>query len=154
MRITALALCLSGAFALTACTPSTPSSEPTPPDATAAAPGDAAAPAADATTPVATPTPTTGVWFVPAALKACDPANQVVSVNWNFSEDPSLTGIKIVVPATDEDGVESEGLFAQTAPQGSKDSGPWMGAGSTIIVRDVEDDTELARATVGSIPCQ
>ena len=56
--------------------------------------------------------------------------------------------------ATDAQGVESEALFAQTVPQGSKDSGPWMGAGQTIIVRNPADDTELARATVASIPCQ
>ena len=151
MRNATLALCLAGAVALTACTPSEPSSAPAP---------DAGAPAADvaATTPAtpattATPAAATGVWFEPAALSACAPGNQIVNIHWNFA-DPAITQVKILVPSKDANGAETEGLFALTTPQGNKESGPWMGAGKTVIVRNAADDTELGRASVGSIPCQ
>lgn len=89
------------------------------------------------------------LWFAPNALPACGPATQVVRVNWDLSSKPEVASVEIRVV---ENGAP-EGLFARTSPVGNKDTGPWMHAGSTMLVRDAATGAELARATMGSIPC-
>lgn len=115
---------------------------------TAAVEAPAAAPAPAASEPA--PTPTTGLWFVPAALSACGAGTDVATVNWDVTSMPDVASVQIVV--IENEG--PEGMFAATGPKGSKDTGPWMRAGSTMALRNASDGKELARASMGSIPCQ
>ncbi|MGV8941724.1 MAG: hypothetical protein ACOH1P_09355 [Lysobacter sp.] len=96
-----------------------------------------------------TPAPTTGIWFDPAALSACGTGKDVVTVHWDVTSYSDVAAVQIKIL---ENG-GADGLFAATGPQGSKDSGPWMHAGSTMAVQNAADGTELARSSVGSIPC-
>lgn len=136
------------ALALSACGPSEPASDTAADTSTAAA--DAAPPAT--TEPAAAPepaAPTTGLWFEPAALSACGPTDNVVKVNWDVSANPDVASVEIVITEPNS----PEGMFAATVPKGSKDSGPWMHPGSTMVLRNAADGAELARATMESIPC-
>lgn len=139
-------LALLLATALVACSPTPPAPAT---DAPAAAPADAAAspPATGPAAPVAAEHG--ALWFEPAALSACGDGKDVVKVNWDASATPEITSIQIV--AIGPEGVE--GNFAASGPAGSKESGAWMHAGSTMILRNAADGKEIARATMGSTPC-
>lgn len=135
---------LVGIVALAACGRTEPAPATTP-----ATPAAATA-AGDSATEAAMPTPNTGIWFEPAALSACGTGKDVVKVHWDVTSRSDAASIQIKI--LESNGVE--GLFAATGPQGSKDTGPWMHAGSTMSVQNAADGTELVRASIGSIPCQ
>ena len=135
------------ATALVACSPT-----PAPPgDAAPASTAPADVAAATASAPAAAPAASEhgALWFEPAALSACGGGKYVVNVNWDASATPEVTAIQIV--AIGPDGIE--GNFAASGPAGSKESGPWMHAGSTMILRNAADGKDIARATMGSTPC-
>jgi hypothetical protein len=146
-RLSAILLAAS----LAACAPSPPA-----PDAgasTAPAPAEAAA-----TAPAGTPATTTAaapkaehgaLWFEPAALSACGAGKDVATVSWDATGFPGVTAIKVI--ALEKGGLE--GNFAAAGNTGSKQSGPWMHAGTTMVLRDAATGKELARAVMGSVPC-
>ena len=151
MRPTPILL-LALAVALAGCKPSAPDTAAAPAADTVPAQAVAAVDAALATSPVPAPGPAaarTGLWFEPAALSACGSSKDVVTVHWDASIYPGVTSVEIV--ALESDG--SEGMFAAAGGQGSKETGPWMGAGKTMVMRNAADKTELARATVAPIAC-
>lgn len=149
MRILMVTLLATAVMSVMACTPAEPASETgmVEPTATEQAPtaqednpsaGDAAS----------TPTPTQGIWFEPGSLSECGAGTDVVSVAWDVTGMSDAAAVRVLIP-----GDGSEELFAETGPQGSKETGPWMHAGSTMVVRDATTGAEIARATVGGIPC-
>lgn len=126
---------------------------PTPSDTAAATPAAESAQPEAGTAPTAAdanaPATATGIWFEPAQLSACGSGKDVVTVHWDVSASPAVTMVKI---SPIENGVPAA-VFATGAAQGSKQTGPWMKAGGTMAVLDANTDQELARGSVGSIPC-
>lgn len=144
-------LLLTLAVALSGCKPSAPDTVAAPATDTVRAAAVAATGPGGAA-PATDPAPAaarTGLWFEPAALSACGSSKDVVTVHWDASIYPGVTSVEIV--ALESDG--SEGMFAAAGGQGSKETGPWMGAGKTMVMRNAADKTELARATVVPIAC-
>lgn len=139
MKVSTLAGCV---FLLIACTPSTP--VPEEPAKQRAAPmltaGDENAAASDVEL--------APLKFEPAALSACGSGKDVVTVSWDVTSISDVSSVRVLT--VDKDGAER--LFAATGPRGSKDTGQWAHAGSTMMVRD-SDGNELVRASIGSIPC-
>jgi hypothetical protein len=90
-----------------------------------------------------------GIWFEPADLSACGSGKDVVKVHWDVTSMPNV-GLVEVAPI--EKGV-AVGIFATGSAKGSKDTGPWMHAGGTMALINAANGEELARASVGSIPC-
>lgn len=133
-------------IALVACSPTPPA-----PAASAPLAAKAGAGSVSATPAPASPVPAEhgALWFEPGSLSACGKGKDVVKVNWDASATPEVTSILIVALGPDD----IEGNFAASGPVGSKDSGPWMHAGSTMILRNAVGGKEIARATMGSTPC-
>lgn len=121
----------------------------------ATGPGVAPAPAAaqaTAPTTASVEAKSTGVAKVtlePSTFESCTP-NKFISakVGW----DASASGVGIVdVKTVAADG--SETLFATSGAVGSKETGPWIGPGSVIVVRNHDTGAELGRVTAGAKPC-
>jgi hypothetical protein len=93
--------------------------------------------------------PTATLRFDPDALSACEAEGTVVAIAWDATSVPRVQFVRIFIVA--EDG--SETLFAEVAPKGQKDSGRWMHAGTTLVVRNVTDGSELVRRKMGALPC-
>lgn len=98
----------------------------------------------------ATPSAPSMVRFEPSVLPDCSPPSaSKVLVIWDVGQaGGELVDIKIVGAG----GVEE--LFATGGRQGSKETGPWMLPGSTLIARDHATGTELGRAAIGSGACE
>lgn len=91
-----------------------------------------------------------GIWFEPEALSACEKAGKVM-VHWDIS---AQTEVKVVNVMTIRPNGK-EGMFAPHArPAGMKETGTWMQAGRQLVVRSAADGSELARASLGSFPCE
>lgn len=91
-----------------------------------------------------------GLWFVPDALSACEKAGKVM-VHWDIS---AQDGVKVVNIMTIRPNGQ-EGMFAPRArPVGMKETGTWMQAGRQLVVRSAVDGSELARGSLGSLPCE
>ncbi len=89
--------------------------------------------------------------ITPDSYSSCpQTTREVAMVEW----DASAAGVRAVkVMALGKNGVE--GMFAGASkPVGSKQSGPWMGAGVTFVLRDNATNQELARTVAGSKPCE
>lgn len=109
----------------------------------------ASTPAAPAPTPVAAEAKKPELWFEPDALSSCEKAGKVM-VHWDVS---AIDGIKVVNVMTLRPNGE-EGMFAPHArPAGTKETGTWMRAGRELLLRNADDGSEIARATLGSLPC-
>lgn len=107
----------------------------------ATAPGANAAPASTANGAKVT--------FEPAAFESCTPNKfSVAKVSWDASASGAAT---VDVKTVAADG--SETLFATTGAVGSKETGPWIGPGSVIIVRHHDTGAELGRGVAASKPC-
>ena len=87
------------------------------------------------------------IWFEPAALSNCA-KHEKVAVHWDASKVPGVTTIEIH-PVNGG----KEALFARTRATGKKMTGPWMRAGSTMILRNEADGSEIGRATMAGLPC-
>lgn len=100
--------------------------------------------------PNSTPPATGMVRFEPSALPDCSPPSaSKVLVIWDVGQaGGELVDIKIV----GAEGVEE--LFATGGRQGSKETGPWMLPGSTLVARDHATGIELDRASIGSGACE
>ena len=123
-----------------------------PEDPAATQPDDASAVGGDAD-PVAAPTPVLAegspIWFEPDRIDDC--AKGVAGViHWDASSFPGVPVVKVVLPA--EDG--SESVFAVAGAVGEKETGPWLVAGSEVILRDTATDEELARARMPGAACE
>lgn len=143
MRILNKASILVCMLALAACGKTDPAADAA--NAVTAVP----APAAVSDVAPEPPTPTTGIWFEPANLSACGSGKDVVKVHWDVSSVAGVTSVQIV-PI--EKGAPA-GVFGVAGAKGSKDTGPWMHSGGTMAVVNAVNGEELARASVGSIPC-
>jgi hypothetical protein len=98
---------------------------------------------------VSTPSASGIVRFEPTTLPNCSPPSaSKVLVSWDVGQKGGeLIDIEIL-------GAEGgEELFATGGRQGSKETGPWMLPGSTLIARDHATGTELGRGSIGSGPC-
>jgi hypothetical protein len=93
---------------------------------------------------------TSMVRFEPSTLPDCSPPSaSKVLVLWDVGQaGGELVDIKIV----GANGAEE--LFATGGRQGSKETGPWMLPGSTLVARDHATGTELGRASIGSGACE
>lgn len=70
-------------------------------------------------------------------------------VHWDAR---SFDGVKTVdIVAVNKSGREA--LYLSAGLAGNRESGQWMLPGSQMILRNKANGTELARATVESIPC-
>jgi hypothetical protein len=145
MRFRYVAAPLVALLLVTGCGPGSGTSTPTAaaPAGGPSAPGQSQGPAASVE-----PAKTSGIWFEPAALSKCARPDKVM-VHWDAS---SFNGVRAVdIIAVGKTGKEV--LFLSAGRSGSRESGVWMSAGSQMILRNKADGTELARATVESIPC-
>jgi len=129
-----LAVCIAGSvLSLAACNPGN-----------RAASGQTAPASTQASTP---PTGSSTIWLDPAAVSSCG-AGQIVTVHWNARGLPNVRTVE-VRPLKDG----KEGMFAKAGATGSKVTGAWMHPGVVIILRNGADESELGRATAGSVPC-
>lgn len=97
----------------------------------------------------AAPAAKSGLWFDPGALSSCE-STALVKVRWNVS---AQAGVKAVNVLTVRPSGE-EAMFARHAkPTGMKRTGKWIRAGRQFVVRDAKGGAELARASVGTLPC-
>lgn len=106
-----------------------------------------AAPAAPAA-PVEPAAPVARLWFEPAALPSCQSGKVLVS--WDASAVKGLKNVELKILRSGGE----EGQFARAGRVGSKETGDWMRAGRVIVLRNADDGAELARAKVGSLPCE
>jgi len=118
----------------------------------AAAPASEAGPAADANNGGVVAAQQIGaakVTFEPSEFEECAPPRfSSAVVRW----DANAAGAKLVdVKTLNPDG--SEGLFATGGPAGSKETGPWVGPKSIIVLRDHATGDEIGRGITGSKPC-
>ena len=130
-------------LSLSACNPANDAASTPPATDTATPP----APVAVAPAPVAAPAPVT-LWFEPAGVSTCEKSATVV-VHWNAR---SVAGVKTVEVRPLGPGGK-EGLFVKGGPLGSRETGPWMSAGRTMILRNPADGSEIGRAKLGGLPC-
>ncbi len=90
------------------------------------------------------------ITITPDSYSSCPRTKgEVAMVEWDASS-AGVRAVRVVTLGTN--GVE--GMFANGKPVGSKQTGPWMGAGVTLVLRDRATDRELARAVGGSKPCE
>lgn len=95
------------------------------------------------------PTAAKALWLEPASLSSCA-KGEVVTVHWDPSGFPDVKRVDVTSPAKGG----TEATFAKSGPiGGSKQTGPWMKAGVSMILRDQADGHELARVVMGSLPC-
>jgi hypothetical protein len=100
-------------------------------------------------TATANPDAKSGLWFEPAALSSCE-SNALVKVYWSAG---AREGVKAVNVLTIRPNGE-EAIFASHAsPSGMKRTGRWIRADRQFVVRDANGGAELARASVGTLPC-
>jgi len=99
--------------------------------------------------PISSPSTLNVVRFEPTTLPDCSPPSaSKVLVSWDVGQaGGELIDIKIVGPGGEE-------LFATGGRQGSKETGPWMLPGSTLVARDNATGTELGRGSIGSGACE
>lgn len=89
------------------------------------------------------------IWFEPSRIDGCERGVSGV-IHWDASSFPGVQVVKVALPA--KDGTES--VFAVSAVTGEKETGPWLGVGSEVILRDNATDEELARAEMPGLPCE
>ncbi|GAB2503031.1 hypothetical protein [Lysobacter humi (ex Lee et al. 2017)] len=89
------------------------------------------------------------VTFEPSVFEECAPPKFVVAtISW----DANPAGTKLVdVMMINADGTES--LFATGGPNGSKQTGPWIGPKAVVVLRDHDSGEEVGRGIAGSKPC-
>ena len=89
------------------------------------------------------------IWFEPASVEDCVKSASGV-IHWNASSFPDVKVVKVALPGKDG----AEGVFAVSGSVGQKETGPWLIAGSEVILRDNATGKELARAKMPGVPCQ
>jgi hypothetical protein len=82
----------------------------------------------------------------PAKVSACTPG-AIVRLSWN-ARTSAPQGVAIFMRQGDE-----EKLFAHGGPEGSQETGPWVGPNTVFTLRSRDDGRELAHFTVGSESC-
>lgn len=111
--------------------------------------GDApAASASTAAAAVASVPADSPIQFEPASLSDCG-TGDVVKVRWDASRYPGVSSVKVLV----NNGEGGENLFAATGVTDEKETGAWARAGSEFILRNNDNDAELARVKVPGTPC-
>lgn len=97
----------------------------------------------------AAPSGKSGLWFDPGALGSCE-TTALVKVRWDVSAREGVKAVNIVtVRPTGE-----EAMFARHVRSvGMKRTGRWIRAGRQFVVRDARGGAELARASIGTLPC-
>ncbi|MGO4551480.1 hypothetical protein AB4059_10290 [Lysobacter sp. 2RAF19] len=128
------------AIALTACNRA-PTPAQAPANATTAAPSTVAAPVAAAAGPA--------IWFEPASVDTCDGKAVAVTVHWNARSVPGVRQVE--VRPLGPGGKES--LFMLGGAFGSRETGKWMTAGRTILLRDHANGKEIGRARLAGTAC-
>lgn len=96
----------------------------------------------------ATPAARPAIWFEPAGLSACARPEKVMA-NWDVRPIEGVKMVELIAVAANG----QERLFLAAGRAGNRETGAWMRAGSTIILRNKENGSELGRAVVESIPC-
>lgn len=102
------------------------------------------------------------VSFTPAALKNCDTnrAGSVVEVHWDARRATPADGVMIWISST---GKSRYTGFVPSPPgklwmkgdvTGSASTGPWMFAGTTVVVTDAQTGRVLAKEKVPAAPCE
>lgn len=128
---------------LSACGPGSDNAE----HAQTAAVVPAATPAA--TAPAAAPAKPAGpIWFDPSERSSCGRPS-VVTVHWDVRNVPDVKEVNVMTIRKDG----TEALFFAGGRKGAKESGPWMRAGSEMVLRARTGGAELGRVKLGSLPC-
>lgn len=102
------------------------------------------------------------VTFTPAALKDCGTSSTagVVEVHWDATRAKPEDGVKLWI---DGKGKPRYTGFVPSPPGklwrkggsiGSATTGPWMFAGTTVVVTDAKTERVLAKVKVPAAPCQ
>lgn len=116
---------------------------PAPSDQTAATGSPTPATPAPATPQVEVP-PTKWIRAEPAVLSNC--STTAVNLRWDTRKDkPDMPTVKIYTG--------SGKLFAHVGASGSLQTGQWVKPGSSFILKNGNDDTELERLVVGGPVC-
>ena len=129
-------------FALVACSDKAPA-----PPATEASAAPTPAASVVAAVPASVPADSP-IQFEPASLSDCG-SGEVVMVRWDASRYPGVSSVKVLV----NNGEGGENLFAATGVTDQKETGVWTRAGSEFILRNNDNDAELARVKVPGTPC-
>jgi hypothetical protein len=97
----------------------------------------------------AAPAAKSGLRFDPEALSSCE-TTALVKVRWNVSAQAGVKAVNVVTVRPNGE----EAMFAKhVRPAGMKRTGRWIRAGRQFVVRDAKGGAELARASVGTLPC-
>lgn len=116
---------------------------PAPSDQTASNDSPAPAPQAPAAPQVEVP-PTKWLHAEPAVLSNC--STTVVTLRWDTRKDkPDMPTVKIYTG--------SGKLFAHVGASGSLQTGQWVKPGSSFILKNGKDDSELERLVIGGPIC-
>lgn len=133
-RIDAIALGLSAALALSACSQA--------PNESA---GDSKLPAAAASAGQASLT------VDPGAVSACDASTRVIAhVSWQVRM-PSVHQVKVMVS---DPGMTTSRLFSESGDTGSADTGNWVAAGMRFDLLDAATGSKLSSYVVKSEACK
>ena len=89
----------------------------------------------------------TGLWAEPAALCAGN-KRQVATLEWNVKASGAE---KVAINLVSKDGKERS--FGRGGPVGRKSTGEWARPGLEFVLRSLEGDAELGRATVAEKQC-
>lgn len=87
------------------------------------------------------------IWFDPDAMKVCEKHGKV-AVHWDASALPGVGTVEVSVANPKGDQV-----FARGGPVGTQATGPWMHAGSRMMLRNYSNGGVLGCATVAELPC-
>jgi hypothetical protein len=86
----------------------------------------------------------------PVEMKACDKTPRVATLKWDASSVPGLQSVEVWMSNPNKE----PKLFMRAKTSGEKQTGAWIIAGSSIILKNHADGTEIARTDVRSIPCE
>ncbi|WP_189450799.1 hypothetical protein [Cognatilysobacter xinjiangensis] len=134
---------IAAALALTACNPS--AQEP------AAVPSDTAQPAGAASgpahaVPAAAAQGANALISAQPGIASCD-AGSDIKISWNVTSRPDVANVEIWL-----DGADAK-LFASGGASGEQQSGPWVKPGTTFILRNQADKSELDRVAITGDEC-
>lgn len=139
-----LAIVISGAALVAGC------SKPAEQNSTSATEPRSAEPVAVETAPAAPAEPTKGInGLITASPGAagCDTPIEA-KIAWNVASKPGVQEVEVFVG----DGADAK-LFAAGGASGEAATGPWVIAGTTFVVRNKADGTELDRLVIAGPSC-
>ena len=83
----------------------------------------------------------------PGSMRECDPP-VVAKLTWNVAA-PGVQSVKIFVV----DNAGTEKLFAQLAASGTVETGPWVTAGTTFLLKDLSETKQLGKLIIQPMKC-